>query len=355
METAVEVNNVSKTFKVLKTVKTETSVRSSRLLKFLLGETFEPGSLRREVVEIKALDKVCFNVKNKEVFGLYGKNGAGKTTLLSILGTMYPPDEGQIRIFCYDYFKDIKEIRKHIIPIFGQHFLSYTLSARQCIEETLYKYNIDPSRVKKEIEMVAEAFELSDRLDDRVERFSSGMYTKVSLLPFFTMFLYYDRPLILCDEPFVGLDAPTMRKIREFILKYAKEEFALILSTHQAKDLEALCDRVAIIHQGKILVIDSVEKLKEKVLNEKIIHIEFREKLSVLEEEFLSIDGVKACRLLRKKDEEAEMVEAYMVVDDDRKTLPHIVDVVLSKGKILYLKVKEPSLEDVLIKLTEGI
>ena len=357
----VEVRNVTKKYKVIATLnrRSKRVPLKYRLLKLLLGSTF---SHERTVVEIKALDNVSLDVMDGEIFGLYGKNGSGKTTLLLILGTVILPDEGEVRIFGLDAIKMREEVRKYIVPIFGwMRELREDFTARQNIELALLYHDIDPRSVKGEIEELAEKLEIADRLDDRVERFSSGMKIKTLVIPAIITYLHYERALMLCDEPFVGLDAPTLKMIRDILKKYTRENFAVVLATHQTRDLEILCDRVALMDRGKILAVDSVESLKRRVVNEEKIVLEYYATSSIDLSDFTLIEGVKSCWFQEespRKDSSAmsgDRRRVVMVVEDARKCLPAVIEKVFSKGsKILYVKVEEPSLEEVLLSFTES-
>jgi len=182
---AVQIRDLTKSFKILKTFEhgTSSNLAVNFFLSLFLGKTFNPLVKRREVVEVKALDNVSLDVNHGEILGLFGKNGSGKTTLLSILGTIIPPDQGRICIFGYDYINSIEEIRGFIIPMFGWlRDVDNRLTARQNIERGLLLMKMLPSDHRKSIEEAAAFFELDERIDDRVERFSSGMAIKVALM-----------------------------------------------------------------------------------------------------------------------------------------------------------------------------
>lgn len=365
MREAVIVKNVSKVFRILKTTYLKEGVpRYSKLLNYFLGYTFNPTVQRREIECIKALDNVSFDVRDGEIFGIYGKNGAGKTTLLSILGTIYPMDEGFIKIFDYDYSNDVDKIREIVIPLFGWlRDISLELTARQNIEQNLLYYNIKPYDVKQEMEEVANIFEIGDRLDDRLERFSSGMIIKVSIIPALILAKIYEKALVLCDEPFIGLDAFSMKQIRDFFIKFIKRNYAVILATHQASELEILCDRIAVMDKGRILTIDTTENLKKRIQQEEKIRIEITKPCNVKEEDFLKLDEVKTCRISTLNGcDQGSIFNTYrhpqvggvveLTTSDSRTTIPKVIDKIYSQGsKIIYLKVYEPSLEDVLMNI----
>jgi len=347
-----------------------------RYFKFVfLGSTF-PES--RKITIIKALDNVSLNIYSGEFFGLYGKNGSGKTTLLLILGTVVLPDKGEIEIFGLDYYKNLDEIRKYVVPIFGwMKGLRQTLTARQNIELELMFHNIDPSRVKGEINALAKEFEIYNRLDDRLERFSSGMIIKVALVSALIVLSKYDKALVLCDEPFIGLDIVTLSKLKKKLRKYCSKDLTLILATHQTTDLETLCDRVAILDRGKILAVDTVENLKKKIIGEEKIIIEYSttnrpvnlEGLNGIEnvisvEPVNSLDNrnvyvqrqvINLSRPIKQTNSPA-VNKVIITVKDSRRVLSKIIDYLIVNGaKIRYIKVEEPSMESILVKLTQEV
>jgi len=334
-----------------------------------LGSTF---SERRSVTVIKALDKVTLNIWRGEIFGILGKNGSGKTTLLLILGTVIFPDEGEINVYDMDYYKEMNELRKIIIPLFGwMRGVRSNLTASQNIELELMFHDIDPSSVKREIEIFSKEFEIYDRLDDRLERFSSGMIIKVALIPSFIVLSKYDRALMLCDEPFVGLDVITLSKIKDILRKYSSKDFTLVLASHQTKDLEALCDRVAIIDKGRILTVDTIANLKKKIIGKEKIIVEY------ISKEPINIDRIKGSYeilVVHKEDSIPALPKQIpiqipmsirigvknrtkriiIISKDSRITLPNVIDFLIKSGaRIQYLKVEEPGLDEVLTELTK--
>lgn len=359
MNAIVQIRNLSKSYRIIRTTEydktnlPDTRSLSGQFIRLLLGESFNPFIKRREVALVKALDNVNLDVNCGEILGLFGENGSGKTTLLSVLGTMYPPDEGQITIFGYDYYKDQDKIRKVIIPMFcWLRDVRYDLTARQNIEYNLTLMKIDPSKVKEHIDEVVSFFELDERVDDRIERFSGGMVIKVALTPFLIAYLVSEQCLLLCDEPFVGLDLVTQEKLREFFLRNRKENFAMILATHQARDVAVLCDRVAIIRQGKIIGVDTPEKLIKTIIGKEVIHVEFTDAPQLNEKDFMDIHGVINCRL--SIDNSTGYGKADIVVSNSRENMPEIVNVILRRGKIRTVFVETPTLEDALIHIMQS-
>lgn len=372
MRGSVRLRDVSKYYKVIMTRKRyrEKTTFIDKLRLIFLGSTF---SERRSVKVIRALDKVSLNIDGGEVFGVLGKNGSGKTTLLLILGTVVFPDEGEIRIYDMDYYEEMDEIRKIIVPLFGwMRGVRSNLTARQNIELELMFHDIDPSRVEREIEIFSKEFEIYDRLDDRLERFSSGMIIKVALIPSFIILSKYDKALMLCDEPFVGLDVIMLSKIREILRKYSSKDFTLILASHQTKDLEALCDRVAIIDKGRILTVDTIANLKKKIIGKEKIIIEYISRKSINIDKMKEFDEVLAVYkesgipILPKNipiqipmqiqiSVKKGVKRIVIISRDSRITIPNIIDFLMkSNVKIQYLKVEEPGLDEVLTELTRG-
>jgi len=227
---------------------------------------------------------LSFKVKNKEIFGIYGKNGSGKTTLLSILGTMIPPDKGEVYIHDFSLQNEVNQIRNCIVPMFGWlRNIDIFLTVRQNVERNLRLNGIDPREVQEIIDFLTEKLELEERIDERLQRLSTGMAIKGTLISSLVQYLTYEMALVLCDEPFVGVDVASMKKIREIFIDYAPKKSAVILATHQARDLEVLCDRIGILDKGKILAIDSVDQLKKRIIQEERIKVELRPTKRMLE------------------------------------------------------------------------
>ncbi|WP_238883595.1 ATP-binding cassette domain-containing protein [Clostridium sp. YIM B02551] len=228
--------------------------------------------------EIKAVDDITFTVEAGEIVGLLGENGAGKTTTLRMISTMLKPSTGTINVNNYDVIKNSSEVRKEIGILFGGEVGIYDrLTARENIEYFARLYGMTQEQIDERIKEISKDLEMEEYIDRKAGKFSRGMKQKVSI----ARTIVHSPKVMLFDEPSTGLDVSAARVIHEFILKCKSENKSILLSSHSMKEVEKLCDRVVIIHKGKLIEQGTVEYLKEKYNN------------NDLEEVFVSLVGGK--------------------------------------------------------------
>jgi ABC-2 type transport system ATP-binding protein len=207
---------------------------------------------------LRAVDHVSIEVKKGEIFGLLGPNGAGKTTLLSMLVTMRRPTSGSAEVGGFDVSKQPSEVRRTIGMVFQDPSLDEELTAYENLELHAAMYGVEeglPEKIREVISLVG----LEDRLHKVVKTFSGGMRRRLEIA---RGLLHRPRVLFL-DEPTLGLDPQTRAAIWEYI-KNLKNQYGMtiVLTTHYMEEADGMCDRVAIIDHGKIIALESPEKLK---------------------------------------------------------------------------------------------
>jgi ABC-2 type transport system ATP-binding protein len=215
---------------------------------------------RREYV--KALDGVTFTVGQGEFFGMLGPNGAGKTTLFKTLATLVTPDAGEVRVENLDIVRDAGAIRGVVAPVIAdERSLRWRLSAYENVRLFAVLYGIPPSQVDARVREVLAVVDLDDTGEKMVGEFSTGMKQRVmiarALLP---------RPrILLLDEPTRGLDPLSARKLRRFLKNVVCRErgCTIVLATHSTEEAFDLCDRVAIMNMGRLLVSGRTTELVE--------------------------------------------------------------------------------------------
>lgn len=210
---------------------------------------------------VLALDEASFTVRDREVFGLIGPNGAGKTTALRILGTLLKPTSGLVEVFNLDVVKEADSVRKMISYLPEEAGAYQNLSGYEYLRFMAGFYS---NAARNTDDMISEAEKLAglgDRLDDRVKGYSKGMKRRLLLARALMM-----RPkLAILDEPTSGLDVVHSYHIRQMIKDYANSMgVTILLSSHNMLEVEFLCHRVALIHEGRIIAEGSPEELKAK-------------------------------------------------------------------------------------------
>src|SRR3954471_8562043 len=208
--------------------------------------------------QIRAVDGIDFVCHEGEVFGLLGANGAGKTTTLRMLSTILIPPSGLASILGPPVLKDPEGVRKNLGFFSASTALYPRLTARETIEFFARINQYPAGRVKQRVDYLIERFGITKYADARVERLSSGMKQKVSI----ARTVAHDPRIIIFDEPTVGLDVLNALEVQESIRQLRTEGKTIIFSTHIMSEAEKLCDRIAIIHGGRILACDTLSNLR---------------------------------------------------------------------------------------------
>ncbi|MCS7279848.1 MAG: ABC transporter ATP-binding protein [Thermodesulfobacteriaceae bacterium] len=205
----------------------------------------------------RVVDGISFWVKKGEVFGLIGPNGAGKTTIIKILTTLVKPDEGEVFINGSNLFKEPQEIKKIIGVVPQENNLDRDLT----VYENLLIYGMlhKVRDLKRKIEEVLNLVELWDRRNSLTSTLSGGMQRRLVIARAFLP----DPPILFLDEPTVGLDPQIRKFIWELIRRSKAKGKTIILTTHYIEEAENLCERVGIIHKGKLMAIGTPLELKE--------------------------------------------------------------------------------------------
>jgi ABC-2 type transport system ATP-binding protein len=229
------------------------------------------GIIRREKKEIVALDGVNLAIQSGELFGLLGPNGAGKTTITRILATVLLPTAGTAEVLGLDVVRNAREIRPHIGIVFGgDRGLYWRLSGKDNLAYFATLYGLQPDKARKRIQELLEMVGLSDRANERVEGYSRGMRQRLHI----ARGLIHDPELLFLDEPIVGLDPVAAREQRNVITNLKKAGKTIFLTSHYMFEMDALCDRVAILNKGQIIIVDTPASLKSLVADLEIVEIE---------------------------------------------------------------------------------
>lgn len=228
------------------------------------------SSLSKRFKDVQAVENLSLEVEAGEIFGLLGENGAGKTTTLRMLATMLKPTAGTAMIAGYDILKQPAEVRRHVGILFGGEAGLYDrLTARENIAYFGRLSGMDSASIKKRIDLLCQTLDMSDFIDRRVGKFSKGMKQKVTI----ARAIVHNPEVMLLDEPTVGLDVTAARTLQEFIRQCKDEGKAVIFSSHIMSEVERLCDRIGIIHKGKLVAIGTLQELKQQYSNDNLEEI----------------------------------------------------------------------------------
>jgi sodium transport system ATP-binding protein len=210
--------------------------------------------------KVEALRGLSFTCQPGEVFGLLGPNGAGKTTALRIISTALRPTAGRSTVMGYDVLTQSAEVRRRIGFLSGNTGLYDRLTAREVLTYFGRLFGMHPRSIRERIAELAETFQMSDFLDRPCEKLSSGMRQKVSI----ARTVLHSPPVMILDEPTTGLDVLTSRAIVRFIRACKRQQRTVLLSTHIMAEVQKLCDRVAVIHEGRMCFCGTLVEIRRR-------------------------------------------------------------------------------------------
>ena len=284
---------------------------------------------------LAAVDDISFNVSPGEIFGFLGPNGAGKTTTINILCTLSKPTSGRALINGFDVIRQQSQVRQSIGLVFQDPSLDERLSGLQNLSFHAMVYNVPASVRDQRIEQVLNMVELWDKRNSIVRTYSGGMKRRLELA---RGLLHYPRVLFL-DEPTLGLDPQTRNHIWEYVLEMRKREGTTIFLTTHYMDEAEKADRIAIIDHGKLVAMDTPEKLKNRVSKD-IISIKTDDNNKAAEE------------IQRRYQTEARHDGGQLTfeVSNGEEFLPNFVREFGTR--IVSISLRRPTLEDVFLKLT---
>jgi len=208
--------------------------------------------------EVRAVQEVDFACRAGEIFGLLGANGAGKTTTLRMLATILAPTAGTASLLGHDVVREPEEARRRLGFYSASTALYPRLTARETIEFFARINRYPAAQIAQRVGELIERFGIASYADVRVDRLSTGMKQKVSI----ARTVAHDPPVLIFDEPTVGLDVLNALELQERIREFRAQGKTIVFSTHIMSEAEKLCDRIAIIHGGRILACDTLDGLR---------------------------------------------------------------------------------------------
>jgi len=222
--------------------------------------------------EVRAVDGIDFECHEGEIFGLLGANGAGKTTTLRMLATILAPTAGTATVRGHDVARDPEQVRCSLGFYSASTALYPRLTARETLEFFARINRYPAAQVAARVDALIARFGIGEYAGARVDKLSSGMKQKVSI----ARTVAHDPPVLIFDEPTVGLDVLNALEMQKIIREFRDEGKCIIFSTHIMSEAEKLCDRIAIIHRGRIHACDTLDRLREatgeRYLEEIFVH-----------------------------------------------------------------------------------
>ncbi|WP_324758598.1 ABC transporter ATP-binding protein [Haloarcula montana] len=299
----------------------------------------EVDGLTRRYGDLVAVDGVSLSVSGGEILGLLGPNGAGKSTLVNTLCTLLRPSEGSARVAGYDVVADPDAVRSNIGVVFQEPALDDELTGIENLRFHARLYGVSGEHRRQRVRTVLDLVDLTDDADKRVGEYSGGMARRLEL----ARGLLHEPAVLFLDEPTVGLDAGTRKTVREYVARLNREAgVTVVLTTHYMEEADALCDRVAIVDDGRIVALDTPASLKAD-LGGDVVRLGTDRPGAVAE----AVRGTPWVRSLTDHDDGLDVG-----VDDGPSRVAALVTAASGVADVTTVSVDRPTLERVFLSLT---
>jgi ABC-2 type transport system ATP-binding protein len=293
--------------------------------------------------DVLAVDGVSFEIEEGEIFSLLGPNGAGKTTTISMLSCLLEPTDGDALVDGHSIVGDSLAVRQAIGVVPQEIALYDTLSARQNLAFWGRMYNMGGQDLKRRIDEVLEQVDLVDRADDRIEAYSGGMKRRINI----GAGLLHKPRLIFMDEPTVGIDPQSRRRILDMVKELNRQGMTVLYTTHYMEEAQELSDRVGIIDHGKLIALGTQKELTQMVGEHETLRLHLGE----------GEDTAPLVEALHELPETIQVSAAdgqvILIVPEAEDALPPAITAANGLGvRVRRVDIEEPNLEAVFLHLT---
>lgn len=302
--------------------------------------------LSRNFGPVKALQGIDFEIEKGEFYGLLGPNGAGKTTTINILSTLLKPDKGTVQINGLDIMKKPLTSKKFIGVVPQEIALYDDLTAVENLMFWGKLYGNPLSQVKSKAEEMLHLFELYERRNDSLKKYSGGMKRRINI----ASALLHDPQVVFMDEPTVGIDPQSRHKIYDVIAKLHQEGLTIVYTTHYMEEVEKLCNRIGIIDHGKIIAEGTLEELRSRANTSSVIYVKLDDiekvDLQEIQNHFPSVTQDKENELIfRSKDSDIQLskIVKYMA---EHELMISSIDVQKASLENIFLELTGRTLRD---------
>jgi ABC-2 type transport system ATP-binding protein len=301
--------------------------------------------LTKKFGSFTAVDHVSLDVKHGEIFGFLGPNGAGKTTTILMLVTLITPSDGTAHVAGYDIVAQPGKVREEIGYVSQDIAVDEYLTGRENLLVEGHLHHLKGKALDESIDDVLETVTMSEWADELVANYSGGMRRRLDIAGG----LLHRPQVLFLDEPTLGLDPQTRSAIWEYIRKLSQQGLTIFLTTHYLDEADALCQRLAIMDQGKIKALDTPDNLKRSLgrdLIEVIVRQTSQEMISSFCQTLLKVPAVL-------KLQQQDHVKLMLSVTDVEHTIPQIFGIANGLGVVIdSISSKHPTLDDVFLALT---
>lgn len=298
------------------------------------------------------MDNLNLTIEKGQLFGLLGPNGAGKTTLVKMLCTLLPPDSGTAKVDGYDIVSEQMQVKRSLGTLFsvGERGFFWRLNGYRNLEFFAAIYNVPRQKRQERIMEVLRLVGLESSAFDLYQKYSGGMKRKLSL----ARTLLPDPPVLLLDEPTVGLDVISSRNIRDFVQQTVKETGKTVLyTTHYIEEAAQICDQIGIMRRGQLIACDTPDAIRGMIKTSELIYIVVEEISSEQTEKLHSLPAVN--RVSENSDYTVGNQKGFCLELKGVDQVPAIFDFLYKENiKLVDFRREEPTLEDAFIELTRG-
>ncbi len=339
----IEVSGLTKRFKVRRWL-LPAGAASNRLWLTTLISMLR----HRDEEVVTALDRVSLEVFEGEVFGVVGPNGAGKTTLLKCVAALLEPDDGRIIVNGYDVSSEPEMVKLSVSIVASGWWAAFdwSLTARENLRFFAAIYGLKPGEAEERVDAALRAVGLEDRQSEYPYSFSSGMRQRLLLAKAFLA----KTPILIMDEPTVGVDPYSAVQIRKYIRRMSREfGLTILLTSHYMREVETICDRIAVMNNGRILACGSLEELRRMIPWKRIVSVEAYNLSEKALRRLRSVDGVGRIGLIAGENPSSR---AIIRIQAEEESVGRVVRVLRDEMvRVESVEVVKPTLEDLYVHL----
>jgi len=287
---------------------------------------------------LQAIDHLTLSVRQGEIFGLLGPNGSGKTTTINLISGLSTPTSGEVLVMGYQMPRHARRIRQMLGAVPQETALYEELSAWDNLDFHADLFGMPRQGKKARIMQMLDLVQLEERRRSRVSTFSGGMKRRLAL----ARALLHDPHLLYLDEPTLGVDVQSRRAIWDYILSLKEQGKTVLITTNYLEEAQALCERIAILDHGKLIALDTPEHLKQ-TYGGNVVELETALPITVADD-IRQLPGVQEVA--------QEGTSLRVTTQGGSDVVPQIITLVTRAGELRHIAVREPTLDEIFLRLT---
>ena len=307
----------------------------------------EVKNLCKSFDNVKAVDDLTFSVPQGEIFGLLGPNGSGKTTTINMISGLSAQTSGEIRIMGLDVTGNARQVHRMLGFVPQETALYEELSAWRNMEFHADLFGVPRREKRQRVTNLLEMVKLLDRKDSLVRTFSGGMKRRLAI----ARALLHEPQLIYLDEPTIGVDVQARRVIWDYILNLRDQGKTVLITTNYLEEAEALCDQLAIIDHGKLITLETPDRLKQ-LYGGKIIEVDTVDPMNARNALSNAFDDLTLEELAHAISIDQYGTLLKITIRGEESLVAQVINLLAQKNEIQKISIREPDLDDVFLQLT---